>query len=108
MRLSPAAFASFKKMAGGGQFVLKCAAAYVERGGGKVLFARLADSNSWMLPVVAVEKGTSYKDALAAHLSSLGISGAQVKEIAKLERCMLAPKGEKGEDKRLRANFAVF
>jgi flavin reductase (DIM6/NTAB) family NADH-FMN oxidoreductase RutF len=107
VRLSPATFASLKKMASAGdQFVSKCAAAYLERGDGRVLFARLADSSSWMLPAVAVDRGTSYKDALAAHLSSsLGISSVQVQGIAKLERCILVPKGE---DKPLRANFVVF
>lgn len=103
VRVAPAAFGEFKQMSQG-QFVLKCAAALIEGGEGKVLFARLGSSPFWTLPAVAVKRGASYADALASHLSSsIGVK-AQVHEITKLERYMLRSEGGKV----LRANFAVF
>lgn len=105
VRVAPAAFEEFKRMSRG-QFVLKCAAALVEGrdGGKKVLFARLGGSPFWMLPAVAVERGASYGEALAAHLSSsIGVK-VHVHEIIKLKRYMLRSEGGRA----LRANFAVF
>ena len=97
-RLTPAAFDAFKQMSAG-QFVLKGAAALVEKDG-KVLVTRFG--RSWAMPAVAVSRGHDYKDALSKHLASIGVK-ADVGEIVKIERLMLKSGG-----KSLRANFVVY
>ncbi|AIF83513.1 conserved protein of DIM6/NTAB family [Candidatus Nitrososphaera evergladensis SR1] len=101
VRLSPKAFAEFKRMSGG-QFVLKAAVAVV-RDGRKTLFVRMESSSSWMLPAVVPERGTDYKKAVSLHLKSIGVQ-AQIEGIAGIERMML----KSGKQQSLRANFVVF
>ncbi len=104
VRLSPKAFAEFKRMSGG-QFVLKAAAAVVRDDGKKkkkkTLFVRIG--NSWMLPAAVPERGTDYKKALSVHLASMGVQ-AEIGEILGIERVMLKSAGKQA----LRANFVVF
>lgn len=95
VRVSPAAFAEFQRMSQG-QFVLKCAAALVRKDG-KILLAEHA--GSWMVPSVAVARGSSYRDALAKHLGT----GAKVGRMRGIRRFMIKSKGIE-----LRANFIVF
>ena len=95
VRVSPTAFAEFQRMSQG-QFVLKCAAALVRKDG-KMLLSEHAEW--WMIPSVAVARGSSYHDALAKHL---GI-GAKVGRMRSIHRLMI-----KSEGKELRANFIVF
>jgi flavin reductase (DIM6/NTAB) family NADH-FMN oxidoreductase RutF len=105
VRLSPKAFAEFKRMSGG-QFVLKAAAAVVKDDDGKkTFFARMGNS-SWMLPAVVPERGTDYKKALSLHLASIGVQ-AQIGEILGIERMMLKSTAA-GKQQTLRANFVVF
>jgi flavin reductase (DIM6/NTAB) family NADH-FMN oxidoreductase RutF len=98
VRVSPAVFSEFKRMSAG-QFVLKAAAACVEKGG-RTLLAEFA--GSWALPAVAAKRGASYKEALSQHLALLG-TGAKVNEIVSIHRLVL-----RSEGKDLRANFIVF
>jgi flavin reductase (DIM6/NTAB) family NADH-FMN oxidoreductase RutF len=98
VRVSPAAFSEFKRMSAG-QFVLKAAAARVERGKA-VLLTEFA--GSWALPVVAVRRGVSYKEELRQHLALLGVD-AKVNEMAAIHRLVLRSEGQD-----LRANFIVF
>lgn len=95
VRVSPAAFAEFKRMSQG-QFVLKCAAALVRKDG-KILLAQLG--NSWMAPAVAVKRGSNYKEALAQHLGA----DAKVGKMVSIHRLALRSQGSD-----LRANFIVF
>lgn len=97
-RLAPSTFDAFKQMSAG-QFVLKGAAALIEKDG-KVLVTRFG--RSWMMPAVAVGRGKDYKIALSKHLSSIDVK-ADVGEIVKIERLML-----KSGSKVLRANFVVY
>lgn len=98
VRLSPATFAELKRMSAG-QFALKGAAAVVKKGG-KTLFVR--SGKSWTLPVVAVERGRNYKDALASHLAAQGIN-TEVQDISSLQRLVF-----KSGSQELRANFVVY
>ncbi|MEO9294231.1 MAG: flavin reductase family protein [Nitrososphaera sp.] len=95
-RVSPAAFAEFKRMSQG-QFVLKCASALARKKGGAVFLAEHA--GSWIIPSVAVTRGSSYYDALGKHLGA----GAKVGKMLGIRRFII-----KSEDKELRANFIVF
>jgi flavin reductase (DIM6/NTAB) family NADH-FMN oxidoreductase RutF len=97
-RVSSAAFSEFKRMSTG-QFVLKAAAARVEKGK-TVLLTEFA--GSWALPAVAVKRGASYKEELREHLALLGVD-AKVNEMAAIHRLTLRSDGQD-----LRANFIVF
>jgi flavin reductase (DIM6/NTAB) family NADH-FMN oxidoreductase RutF len=98
-RLAPPAFDALQQMSAG-QFVLKGAAALVEKDG-KVLITKFG--RSWMMPAVAVSRGNDYEAALSKHLASIGVT-ADVGEIVKLERLMLKSTG----NRTLRANFVVY
>lgn len=98
VRVSPAAFSEFKRMSEG-QFVLKAAAARIEKSG-KALLTEF--TKSWALPMVAVKRGASYREALSRHLALVGID-AEVKEMAAIHRLVL-----RSEGKDLRANFIVY
>jgi flavin reductase (DIM6/NTAB) family NADH-FMN oxidoreductase RutF len=94
-RVSPAAFAEFKRMSQG-QFVLKCASA-LARKGDEVFLTEHA--GSWIVPSVAAARSSSYYDALGKHLGA----GARVGKVLGIHRFMI-----KSEDEELRANFIVF
>lgn len=98
IRVTKAAYADLAGMAAG-QFVLKCAVAIV-KSGRKTLYVK--SGKSWMLPMVAVNKGADYTKALASHLASMGVQ-AQVGEIAGIKRAVV-----KSGSKALRANFVMF
>jgi flavin reductase (DIM6/NTAB) family NADH-FMN oxidoreductase RutF len=88
----------FKEMSAG-QFVLKAAAAVVSKNN-KTLLQK--SGNGWNLPMVAVPKGTGYKEALEKQLSTVG-SAAAVWGIRGIARLTL-----KSGRSELRANFIMF
>lgn len=98
IRVPKDAYAELARMAAG-QFVLKCAVAIVKNRK-KTLYVK--SGKSWMLPMVAVDKGADYKKVLASHLASMGVQ-AKVKKIARIERAVI-----KSGTQALRANFIVF
>ena len=95
VRVSPAAYAEFKRMSQG-QFVLKCAAALVRKDGKMLL---VEHAGLWMAPSVVVARGSSYRDALARYLGA----GAKVGRVRGIHRFMMRSEGSE-----LRANFIVF
>ena len=96
VRVSPAAFAEFKRMSQG-QFVLKCAAALVRKGD-KIFMSE--HTGSWTIPLVAVARGSNYRDMLAKHLGA----GAKVGRMRSIHRLMIKSEGKE----LLRSNFIVF
>lgn len=102
VRITSDQMSEFKKMSQR-QFVLKGAAAIIKQGrddDDKVLLQKFKDS--WIIPIVAVDRGTNYKVALDNHLKSIGVS-AKIGNIRKLERLML--KDDKTE---LRTNIVTL
>ncbi|AFU58224.1 hypothetical protein Ngar_c12840 [Candidatus Nitrososphaera gargensis Ga9.2] len=100
VRITPDQMSQFQKMSAG-QFVLKAAAAVIRRqNGGQILLQKFGDW--WILPMVVVNKGANYKEALEKHLGSIGVS-ASVSKISGIKRMTL--KAGKTE---LRANFITF
>jgi flavin reductase (DIM6/NTAB) family NADH-FMN oxidoreductase RutF len=98
IKVTTAQMAKLKEMSKG-QFVLKAAVASI-RQGRKTLLEQFG--KGWAAPMVAVGRGTNYKQALEQHLQSAGIS-AEVGAMARIERMMLA-----SGKTQLRANFIVF
>jgi len=97
-RVTVAQMSQLKKTSAG-QFVLKAAVATI-RQGNKTLLQKFDDS--WILPMAVAGKGSDYKESLARHLGSIGIS-ARVDKMIGLARMTL--KSGKTE---LRANFVIF
>jgi len=97
-RVTAPQMSKFKKMSGS-QFVLKAAAAVI-RQDNRMLLQKF--DGWWILPMVVVNKGVNYKEALEKHLTSIGVS-ACIEKTHNIKRMTL--KAGKTE---LRANFVTF
>jgi hypothetical protein len=84
----------------GGKFVVKVATALLKHNDSRILLQQFG--NSWIFPLVVVDKGMDYKIQLNSYLKSLGIS-AKVGDISGLTRILL-----KNGQMQLRVNNVAF
>jgi flavin reductase (DIM6/NTAB) family NADH-FMN oxidoreductase RutF len=98
VRVTARQMSQFKKISGS-LFVMKAAAAMI-RQDDKILVQKFC--NWRILPMVVIDKGVNYKNALDKHLTSIGVS-ANVRKISGIKRMTL-----KHNNTELRANFITF